>query len=170
MLQAAEWTAHPGTEMSLHHVSITTENLERLADFYCGLLGFEIVLELEWEAGNAVPDAIYGLENTAVRMRLLRLKSAFLELFEFRSPKGVRPEGLPMVNTPGYTHLCLRVTDIDAEYARLVAAGVRFNCPPQTMRGYCRATYARDPDGNLIELIEPVPGSVFDPDTPRRPS
>ena len=61
----------------------------------------------------------------------------------------------------GITHICLQVTDIDAEYARLSAAGMRFHCAPQTAPGLCRATYGRDPDGNIVELIEPDPAGPF---------
>lgn len=151
------------TVLGLHHASITTEHLERLRTFYCGLFGFEVALEVEWDAGHPVPDAIYGLKDTAVRMLLLRHANACLEIFEFRSPRTGRPAGLPQVNTPGYTHVCLQVADIETEYARLSAAGVTFNCRPQSLRGWCKATYGRDPDGNLFELLEPIPGSVFDP-------
>jgi len=36
---------------------------------------------------------------------------------------------------------------------RLQAAGVVFNCPPPKFPGSSiRATYGRDPDGNVIEL------------------
>ena len=43
--------------------------------------------------------------------------------------------------------------DIDAEYARLVAEGVRFQSPP-IPQSYIKCCYLRDPDGNIIELIE----------------
>jgi hypothetical protein len=51
------------------------------------------------------------------------------------------------------THIRLDVTDVDAEYARLQAAGMVSHCPPQG-NGALRATYGRDPDGNVIELLE----------------
>jgi catechol 2,3-dioxygenase-like lactoylglutathione lyase family enzyme len=157
------------TAMRFHHVSITTQDLERLRRFYIDQLHFETVLELEWGTGTEVADRIYGLRDTAVRMNLLRLDGVFLELFEFRSPTAERPPGAPQVNTPGYTHLCLQVADIEAEYERLCAAGMTFTCPPQSLRGIGKATYGRDPDGNLIELLEPAPGSAFDPTTAKEP-
>ena len=43
--------------------------------------------------------------------------------------------------------------DIQAEYERLSAAGMRFHCPPLDM-GAVKATYGRDPDGNVVELQE----------------
>jgi predicted enzyme related to lactoylglutathione lyase len=54
----------------------------------------------------------------------------------------------------GITHVCLDVTDLDAEYARLKAAGMTFHCPPQAIGMDVRTTYGRDPDGNVIELQE----------------
>ena len=52
------------------------------------------------------------------------------------------------------------MTDIDAEYERLKAGGVKFNCPPPKFEGGpIRATYGRDPDGNVIEIQE-----ILDPD------
>jgi catechol 2,3-dioxygenase-like lactoylglutathione lyase family enzyme len=53
----------------------------------------------------------------------------------------------------GITHICLDVVDIDTEYERLRAAGMTFHCPPQGV-GALRATYGRDPDGNVVELLE----------------
>ena len=66
------------------------------------------------------------------------------------------------VSDAGYTHICVTVNDIDAAYERLVSMGMKFNCPPQHMAGLCSATYGRDPDGNLIELMQPAPGGPFD--------
>jgi hypothetical protein len=31
---------------------------------------------------------------------------------------------------------------------------MEFNCPPQDLSGGVRATYGRDPDGNVVELQE----------------
>ena len=54
----------------------------------------------------------------------------------------------------GITHLCLQVEDIDGEYERLKAAGMTFHCAPQKAGKGLRATYGRDPDGNVVELLE----------------
>jgi catechol 2,3-dioxygenase-like lactoylglutathione lyase family enzyme len=53
----------------------------------------------------------------------------------------------------GITHIALDVRNIGAEYERLSAAGMRFHCPPLDM-GTVKATYGRDPDGNVVELQE----------------
>lgn len=145
-----------------HHASITTRDIGRLTEFYRDLLGFEVVLETAWDGGNPGADAIYGLSDTAVRMVMLRTANAALELFEFVRPQGRASDPDRPVSDAGITHICLAVTDIETEYARLSAAGMRFNCPPQHAAGLCKATYGRDPDGNIVELMEPEPGGLFD--------
>ena len=43
--------------------------------------------------------------------------------------------------------------ELNAEYERLKKAGVEFHTEPQIV-GVFRATYGRDPDGNIFELQE----------------
>lgn len=145
----------------LHHVSITTGNFDRMVDFYCDLLGFTVALEFSWDGDSPTSDAIFALEDTAVRMAMLKTSNAFFEIFEFSNPVGKANEPQRPVCDKGVTHMCLTVGDIDGEYARLLAAGMRFHCPPQMAQGLCRATYGRDPDGNIVELIEPEPDGAF---------
>lgn len=145
----------------LHHASITTPNIDRLRDFYCEHFGFVEVLATQWAGDNPVADAIYGLRGTAVRMVMLRSANAFLELFEFAQPEGKPGDPLRPVCDAGITHICIAVEDIAVDYARLSAAGMVFNCPPQSVPGLCIATYGRDPDGNLVELMQIDPSGPF---------
>ena len=147
--------------LGLHHASITTPDLDRLGTFYRDLLGFELVLETAWEAGNTTADTIFGLKDTAVRMVMLRTSNACLELFEFTAPHGQPGNPQRPVCDQGITHICLAVDDITAEHARFSAAGMRFHSPPQDVPGLCRAAYGRDPDGNIVELVEADPAGPF---------
>src|SRR5262249_39787199 len=58
------------------------------------------------------------------------------------------------VSDLGVTHFCIEVADIEKEYERLLSAGVCFHCRPIDFFGRAIATYARDPDGNAIELLQ----------------
>ena len=52
------------------------------------------------------------------------------------------------------------VVDLDAEYERMTAAGVRFHTKPRLVaHGGAKTTYARDPDGNILELQEVLDSS-----------
>ena len=83
---------------------------------------------------------------------MLRLGNAYLEFFEYVQPAGWPKDPNYGANDHGYTHFCLDVQDIDAEYERLQQQGVTLNCPPPDFPGPFRATCGRDPDDNVIEL------------------
>lgn len=142
----------------IHHAAISTPDLDRSLGFYRDLLGFETVLEFEWDPGSEAATKVMAIGPSAGRVALLRSDSGLLELFEFAQPEArPRPEDW-RVSDLGLTHLCLEVDDVESEYRRLRAAGVPFHCAPQPVGAGMRATYGRDPDGNVVEILE-VPGA-----------
>jgi len=138
----------------IHHTAISTGNLERALAFYRDLLGFEVATEFNWPVGTDVADRITALKDSSARAAMLKAGNTMIELFQYQSPLPQRGDPDRPVNEHGITHICLDVTDVDAEYKRLQAAGVKFHCPPQEFAGVAKVTYARDPDGNVIELQE----------------
>ncbi len=138
----------------IHHTAISTGNLERALAFYRDLLGFRVLFEFAWPQGTAVADAITGLQQSSARAVMLHAGNAVIELFQYETPTPRPGDPQRPVADHGITHICLDVTDLDAEYARLTAAGMRFHCPPQDIGMDLRTTYGRDPDGNVIELQE----------------
>ena len=137
----------------IHHTAISVPDMAQALAFYRDLLGFELVAVESWEQGTEIADRITGLANSAAQVCLLRVGNAFLELFEYHSPTPKPAHPSRPVCDHGITHLCLEVTDIQQEYERLKAAGMRFHCPPQDV-GSGIVTYGRDPFGNVIELQE----------------
>jgi catechol 2,3-dioxygenase-like lactoylglutathione lyase family enzyme len=148
----------------IHHFAVSSANSEKLIAFYTEVLGFEVVLRGGWKRGTAQTDAVVGLRNSAASSTLLRTGNCFIELFQFESPEGRPNDPNRPASDHGYTHFCINVTDIDAEYERLKKAGVRFHCPPTPVQEgrMIRTTYARDPEGNIFELLEVISGeSLF---------
>jgi catechol 2,3-dioxygenase-like lactoylglutathione lyase family enzyme len=149
----------------VHHVAIATADLERLQDFYCTLLGMRVITAGEW-SDDPVNDGIVGLPRSAARFVLLGAGNLALELFQYSNPPSIGGEPDRPVNKPGITHVGFCVTDLDAEYARLAEAGVRFHSPPAPPSSSdevpIRAVYGRDPDGNVFELLEIVGDTPFD--------
>jgi catechol 2,3-dioxygenase-like lactoylglutathione lyase family enzyme len=132
----------------LHHTGISVQDLERSINFY-RTLGMEVVQEATF-AGESM-ERITGLPGTHGRAAMLRVGAQHLELFEFTAP---RPKPTPRaVCDHGISHFCIQVADIENEYKRLRAAGVEFHCAPQSF-GNSKATYMRDPDGNIVELLQ----------------
>jgi catechol 2,3-dioxygenase-like lactoylglutathione lyase family enzyme len=142
--------------VGVHHVGLVARNLERLAAFYRDAIGFVEVAAMEWSRGSPEVDQIVGVEDSAARLVMMRLGGVMLELFEYSSPtiEGSAADRQPYHR--GYAHLCLDVTDIDAEYERLRAMGMTAHAPPPApvLGMPMRAIYMRDPEGNIVELQE----------------
>lgn len=139
----------------IHHTAISSVDLERSLGFYRDLLGFEPVMDFSWPEGTDNMNRTHQLDETAGRVVLLRAGNAMLELFEYATPRPRPRDESRRMCDHGIIHLCLDVDDVEAEYQRLSAAGMRFHCPPVDY-GTVKLTYGRDPDGNVIELQEIV--------------
>lgn len=149
--------------LGVHHTAISTFDIDRLIGFYTGLLGFTLVHRHEWEPGAPVQNKLLGTQGAKAQMAMMRHNNCFLELFQFASPEPQVRDREQRLFGAGLTHLGLIVSDIGAEYERLLAAGMQFNSEPLERPGLT-AVYGRDPDGNVVELLE-----FHDPDQPFRP-
>ena len=138
----------------IHHTAISTGDIQRLLRFYRDLLGFEEVFSFDWEVGTESIDEIVGLKDSSSQVVMLKAGNACVELFQYATPKPRSAEPNRPVCDHGITHLCLQVEDIEKEYERLCDAGMTFHCPPQKAGKGLRATYGRDPDGNVVELLQ----------------
>jgi catechol 2,3-dioxygenase-like lactoylglutathione lyase family enzyme len=136
----------------LNHVGISVANLDRSVGFYRDLLGMEVVFHGEF-AGEQY-ETILALEGARGRVALLKSGNLQIELFEFSHPVPKRGDPRRPACDHGLTHFCIEVADIEGEYERLKAVGVPFHCPPLDFFGAEKATYGRDPDGNLFELLQ----------------
>jgi len=140
----------------VHHLAISTPDLERFVDHYRRWFGFERVGDGGWDAGNERIDTMVGLKDSHARYAFIRLGNLHIEVFQYGSnePQDVRPR----MCDRGITHLCLYCDDVVEEYERLKALGMHFHCPPG--EGDLRATYGRDCDGNVVELLQ-IAGGDF---------
>jgi methylmalonyl-CoA epimerase len=96
--------------VTIDHVGILVADLDAALRFYTETLGLE--------AGP-----IESREQPPIRRCCLRIGDAELELIEAADPEQTMMRLLPQ-RAPGIYHLGLRVDDVDAEAARLRAAGV----------------------------------------------
>jgi len=133
----------------VHHPALSVPDMEEALSFYCGLLGFEVVMNADLPAG--LMERPFGLDRAACKVRMIAKGGTCIELFEFEDAPAGDP-GRP-VNQHGIAHIALASDDVPADHARLAAAGVVFNTPPQgeSPQQWC---YGRDPFGNVIELLE----------------
>ncbi len=138
------------------HAGITVSDLDRSLDFYCGLLGLELLWRRLYEEPEII--RIVGvLEATGLEIAMLRVPGSELEveLIEYQGCES--PSGSSPPSHHGTGHFCVFVTGIDALYAELLARGVSFRSDgPVEMTAGANAggksLYSLDPDGYVFEL------------------
>jgi len=141
--------------LGVNHVGLSVPDMDRALQFYCELLGFEKLSDAGWPSGTESADRILAVEGTSARVCHLGSSNLLLELFQFGDCNPVSQDPNRPVVDHGITHLCLAVTDLDAEFARLSAAGMVFHSPPTDVGiPGVRTVYGRDPFGNVVELEE----------------
>ncbi|WP_343700626.1 VOC family protein [Chitinophaga sp.] len=115
------------------HVHLKVSDLKRSLDFYCGLLGFELMM-------------MYGEQ------------AAFISAGGYHHHIGLNTwhsKGMPPApeNTAGLYHVAILYPerkDLAAIYKRLSGAGIQFTGFAD--HGVSEALYLNDPDGNGLEL------------------
>ena len=114
----------------LRGATIWSEDLNNLLPFYRDQLGFKVGLQID---GFAV------LGETG--------QGAYLALGTHSEVHGRNAD-------PARHMVGLSTDDVDADWKRLKAAGVEFIEPP-TDYGELRIATLKDPEGNLIQLLQP---------------
>ncbi len=138
-----------------HHAAMSVRDMGRSLGFYRDVLGFEVLWEIDHVKSGLV-DLITGLTGVDVHMAMLSGYGTRLEFFQYHSPQGT-DSGPKRQCDLGLTHICIFVEDVRGEYERLSGLGVEFIAPPQNHRPDGWVTYMKDPDGVVIELLNPGP-------------
>ncbi|WP_326948978.1 VOC family protein [Amycolatopsis sp. NBC_01307] len=131
-----------------HHVSVSVADLDAQRRWYAGALGFTEVVE-EFEVPEAGVRTAVLQTPGGVRIELIaRAGSARAETFT---------DPMDVLRAQGYGHWALEVDDLDDAFAGLTSAGAEPVWPPaDAVRPGARFGYVKDPEGNLIELIQPA--------------
>ena len=133
----------------VHHPALSVPDIEKALAFYCGVLGFETVMNVDLPAG--LMEVPFDIDHAECKVRMISKGNTCIELFEFaNAPAG---DAKRPVNQHGIAHIALASDDVPADYEHLREAGIQFNTPPQgeSPQQWC---YGRDPFGNTIELLE----------------
>lgn len=138
------------TDLQAHHVGLTVADLDRAVAFYQSVFDCAVLARFD-VAGEAFSTGV-DVDGASARFVHLALGTIRLELVAY-DPAGEQ-RGEPALNQPGATHLGVRVDDVDAFYASL-PADVETLSPPQTTETGTKICFLRDPESNLIEVLEP---------------
>jgi catechol 2,3-dioxygenase-like lactoylglutathione lyase family enzyme len=132
-----------------HHVGVTVADLDRAVAFYSELLGLAVVERFAVD-GEAFATGV-GVEGASAEFVHLDAGDTRVELVTYE-PEG-DAVGPRTVNQPGASHLGLAAPDLDAFYESL-PDDVPTESPPRTTASGTRILFLRDPEGNLVEVLE----------------
>jgi glyoxylase I family protein len=139
---------------SFSHVGITVSDFSRFVQFYADVFGCRLV-----GVSDTPPDRVrtfFGVEGAGEPPRCkigwVRVPGgAILEIFEFQPQ--LPPDAIRW-NRVGLTHFSFNVRNTQRWHDYLVSKGVEcLSRPEQSPRGHW-FFFARDFDGNLIEMID----------------
>ena len=137
------------SELQAHHVGITVSDLDRAVDFYRDVLGLSVVAEFS-VSGEAFETGV-DIEGANAQFAHLDGGGVRIELVAY-DPAADAPS-TPQLNDTGATHLGLEVDDLDAFYNELPPTVDTLSSPQTTETG-TRILFLRDPEGNLVEVLE----------------
>ena len=140
--------------MIFRHAGIVTKNINSLIDFYQNILGFKIEKDLI-ETGTFI-SSICGIPNTEVRTVKMSLNNVVvLELLDFKNNNEDKLNSRHIMSN-GYTHIALTVDNLDELFVFMKnEKHIEFTTEPLiSPDGKAKVTFCRDPDGNLIELVQ----------------
>jgi catechol 2,3-dioxygenase-like lactoylglutathione lyase family enzyme len=130
-----------------HHVSLSVADLAAQQHWYGQAFGFTDVVE-QFEIAD--PPVRTVVLETADGLKIELIQRAGSQRPEtFADP-------LDAVRSQGYGHWAVEVAALEHTYRRLVELGAEAIWPPaDAVQPGARFAYIKDPEGNLIELIQP---------------
>ena len=139
------------------HTNLIAHDWEKLATFYARVFDCEPLEPTRDQRRNWLETGT-GVKDARIRGQRLRLPGygaggPTLEVFQYDE---VVPQALPVANRAGLAHIAFRVDSVEEVLRAIVDAGgsAHGDIVRRSVGGVGEVafTYARDPEGNLIEL------------------
>ena len=135
------------------HVALVSPNLDRLVEFYGLLLNAEPSRRTNRASGPTF-DEVADYDDVMIRAAWFDVGNMILEMWQFVNPVTPEPKQPPAFEALGYNKVAFEVSDLEKEVERLSEQGIEFLAPLGSSEDGLEA-YLRDPDGNLVSLIQP---------------
>jgi glyoxylase I family protein len=143
---------------SIFHVNVNCTDHDRSRAFY-EMLGFQSVFEIPEGTDDQMVAGLGLAKGTCAKASIMMLdpdeqRSCRLDLIEWTDPP-THGTPYPDLMHAGAARIALYTTGLRDEYERLRAEGVQFLSEPVTMGTGALFVCFEDPDGTILELIEP---------------
>jgi lactoylglutathione lyase len=138
----------------LHHAGVSVPDLDRSLQWYCAALG--LTPGYRFDVPPIGLRGAFALGDGGTGVELLEMTGAA------PGPAKTDPPSANAIH--GFNHVCFHVADLEAAYATAIAHGaIAVWDPRESPEPGMRMAYVTDPDGNLIELVAPVPANLAAP-------
>ena len=135
------------------HVALVSPDLDRLVEFYGLLLNAEPSRRTNRASGPTF-DEVAHYDDVMIRAAWFDVGNMILEMWQFVNPVTPEPKQPPAFEALGYNKVAFEVSDLEKEVERLSEQGIEFLAPLGSSEDGLEACL-RDPDGNLVSLIQP---------------
>lgn len=119
----------------IDHPAVAAQDVETLTQWYCDVLGYKVIAKTD--------KPVFIIEAP---------DGTYIEMM----PKDETPRPERTICTPGWSHLALRVNDMDAAMAALDKHGVAWTGPEFEAAGGGRIRTFTDPDGNVLQIVQRI--------------
>jgi catechol 2,3-dioxygenase-like lactoylglutathione lyase family enzyme len=130
----------------LHHVAVEVADLDAAVKWYEEHLDF-------------VFERRFRLEESTIEIAYLTTPTFRIELLRRGDGDRARrsPDSPPPVERRQPMHICFQVDDIEAAAEELRRRGIEFAQEPRLIEpARLKNCWIKDPEGNLIEFVEPI--------------
>lgn len=137
----------------IRHTGIYVKDIEKMTEFYQNIFDLEIVVRQK-EYG-AYTDMIFHEENVEIDVCKLKFKSGtMIELISY-CHRDDCPDWNEKIYQCGKMHIAITVDSAKNMYENLKGQGcVLMSNPCDAPDGKARVFFARDPEGNYLEIVE----------------
>jgi glyoxylase I family protein len=139
--------------LNTRHVGIVVQDLEKCLHFWKDIMGLEVAIDFS-ETGEFI-DTVQHLSGVNLHMIKLRAPDgSMIELLKDEAHPTPPAERNQLCDR-GIRHIAFSVADVEAAWQRLRAHGCEVLSQPVTSPdGKARLFFARDPEGNLMEIVQ----------------
>ena len=139
--------------LATRHIGIVVEDMDKSLWFWRDVMGLVVKADF-WEEGNFI-DTIQALKGVKLHMiKLAGPDEVLVELLKDHSHPSVPPKSNILCDR-GIRHIAFTINDVEKSWKTLKDCGCEtLSEPVVSPDGKAKLFFARDPEGNLIELVQ----------------
>lgn len=142
--------------LGTRHTGIVVQDMERNLCFWRDVMGLQVASDF-WEQGEFI-DTVQNLTGVKLHMiKLIASDGSVIELLKDEAHPTPSPERNDMCDR-GIRHIAFTVVDVEKSWKILTEDGCKvLSKPINSPDNKARLFFARDPEGNLLEIVQIIP-------------